>query len=447
MQSARPPTVDLSLPVLEATSAAERLAAEGEAVQVDREALHARGLEFLAEASKLLASSPDYATTIARLAQLTVPPLADYCFVDVLEDSGDVRRAASEHKDPAKDAFMRTLEPSRHPRIGRVARVWGRGEALLVADARADQGHEDDEGHQALLTLLEPCSYMLVPLVAGGHRFGVMGLFATQPGRRYRPVDLALATVLADRAALAVYYARLYENLERAVHARDDLLAIVTHDLRNPLAAIAMGAALVLKAAPTADPETRAQLKKSGEVIRRSARTMDTLIGDLLDLATIESGRLRIEKKAHKVGEIVHDVVEMFAAVAEEKAIRLGAHVEARGEVVCDRDRILQVLSNLIGNAVKFTPERGAITVRVLSPRPGVVELSVSDTGPGVPPENREKMFDAYWQAIGGKRQGVGLGLAIAKGLVEAHGGSIGVRSAEGSGTTVWFTLPALAAT
>jgi len=121
--------------------------------------------------------------------------------------------------------------------------------------------------------------------------------------------------------------------------------------------------------------------------------------------------------------------------------------VEVPGEVVCDRDRILQVLSNLIGNAVKFTPERGAITVRALSPRPGVVELSVSDTGPGVPPENREKMFDAYWQAIGGKRQGVGLGLAIAKGLVEAHGGSIGVRSAEGSGTTVWFTLPALAAT
>jgi signal transduction histidine kinase len=199
---------------------------------------------------------------------------------------------------------------------------------------------------------------------------------------------------------------------------------------------ILVSATLALHTSPPGDTNRRAI-----EAIRRSALRMDRLISDLLDASTIEAGRLSLETAAQSVDHIVRDAIEALEAPAAQKRLKL--EVVGGGDlgVFCDRGRMLQVFSNLIGNATKFTPEGGSITVRV-EPRDQEVCFSVTDTGPGIPEDQLPRLFDRYWQAKRTARLGTGLGLAIAKGIIEAQGGRIAVESKLGVGSTFSFTLP-----
>jgi signal transduction histidine kinase len=281
---------------------------------------------------------------------------------------------------------------------------------------------------------------MVVPMVARGRTIGAITLISTDSGRRYGVRDLNMAEDLAHRAAVAVDNARLYLEAREAVRTREDLLGIVSHDLRNPLAGMLMRCALMLETLP--QDESGERIRRDLEAMNRSAHRMERLLRDLLDFASIQAGRLGIERKPHPVGELLKEGMESLYALAGKRKIEDHTQQLDDGgvQVLCDRERFLQIFSNLIGNALKFTPQDGSVSVRV-EQRDAEMMFCITDTGPGIPKEESTKIFQKYWQGRGG-RTGAGLGLYIAKALVDAHGGRIWVESAPGSGASFFFTLP-----
>jgi two-component system sensor histidine kinase/response regulator len=241
-------------------------------------------------------------------------------------------------------------------------------------------------------------------------------------------------------AELAVESARLNDEAQRATRAREDVLAVVAHDLRNPLSTILMSS-VFLQEPPGDDPFLAP--RKLGERIHRSAARMETLIKDLLDLAAIEAGQLAVERQPHAALSLVNDAIEMMQPLAKAKGLVLSGRIEDGQDslVSCDRGRVLQVFSNLIGNAVKFTPAGESITVLGATEVNGF-RLTVEDSGPGIPADQLPHIFDRYWQGRATDRRGVGLGLSITAGIVAAHGGRVWVDSQLGKGSAFHFTLP-----
>jgi signal transduction histidine kinase len=264
-------------------------------------------------------------------------------------------------------------------------------------------------------------------------------LLSSDPRHRYGELDLALARKLAARGGLAADNARLYQMSQGLSRARDEILGIVSHDLRNPLSAITMCTRVLLRSPPEDDQSRRELLS----AIDESAELMNRLIQDLLDVTSIEAGRLSLEREPIDILRVVEQAIAMFAAAAGDRGIVLTTDVPAPPDpVYADAERLVQVLANLVGNALKFTDAGGHVTVRVES-GPAELRIAVVDTGSGIPAEQLPHIFDRYWHARrGAKQRGSGLGLAIARGIVEAHRGTIGVTSTPGEGSTFVVTLP-----
>jgi signal transduction histidine kinase len=277
-------------------------------------------------------------------------------------------------------------------------------------------------------------SAMVVPMAARGRILGAITFVSARPGR-HGAEDLEMVTHLARRAGLAVDNSRLYRDAQEAVRARDEVLAFVSHDLKNPLSAVIMSATL-LQREPGGDPRQSRHVA----TIRRSAQRMDRLIHDLLDVSSMEAGRFRVEPRAWEAGPILTEAAALASPHAAQKRIALEVEAEPDAPpVLADRHRVLQVLSNLLGNALAFTPERGRVTLGCRREGERVV-FTVSDTGPGIAPEDQPRVFDRFWRSRASP-EGSGLGLAIARGIVEAHGGRIGLECRPGQGTTFRFDL------
>jgi signal transduction histidine kinase len=235
-----------------------------------------------------------------------------------------------------------------------------------------------------------------------------------------------------ERARLA----RALARQEAAVRQRDEVLAIVAHDLRNPLDRISTSVSMLME--DTLDASSRSRLL---DVVKRTTTGMNQLVRDLLDAASIDAGRLALDRRSTDAGSIVQIACELFQSQASARALQLECRA-SDAAVEADQGRILQALGNLLGNAIRLTPSGGRIVLGV-EPNDDVVHFFVSDTGPGIPEEDQEHLFERFWQAKRGRRGGAGLGLAITKGIVEAHGGRIWVDSAPGQGSTFHFTIPA----
>jgi signal transduction histidine kinase len=269
-------------------------------------------------------------------------------------------------------------------------------------------------------------------------------LFAGDKPRHFGRHDEQLAATIACHVAQAVARARLFDAertahaaAEMAVRAREDILAVVSHDLRNPLGAVLMTAEGVLSFDEVSD-----QVRPKLERIKRVAERMARLIDDLVDFGSIQAGRLTIDARAWDPAELIGGAIEMLAAAAEERGVILVAEVPGGTPAArCDRERTVQVLSNLMANAVKVTPRGGQVTVTA-AVRGAEVELAVTDTGPGIDPGELPHVFERYWRSRNASYRGSGLGLTIASALVRAQGGRIGADSQVGAGSRFYFTLP-----
>lgn len=394
---------------------------------------------FLAEASGALASALEVDQLLAKLASVAATFFGGLCIVDLLDERGALRTAASvwggaEGGERAA-TLARDFSEIEEPGVVPVART---GQPMIgpaftdrAALARALAVVDD-----ATLDRLLPGAFLSAPLIARTRNLGVITVAARSTDRQYGQRDLTLIEELAARSALLLDNVRLYEQAQKAIATRENMLAIVSHDLKDPLNSMVMGCEILRDTA--SDPATRRRI----EIMRRSAQRMDHLIHDLLDLASLDHGTLSVNRQPCAVDALIDDVFETFAPPAAERSIVLKRDVEAGlPQLHCDRERVHQVLSNLLNNAIKFTPTGGHVELTV-QPDAGQIVFCVSDSGPGIAAEQLPYVFDRFWQANRNARVGTGLGLSIAKAIVEGHGGTIAVRSTSGAGSAFEFRLP-----
>lgn len=327
---------------------------------------------------------------------------------------------------------------------------FGRDFAGLVArEARTlftSAASEDPRVASAAIRAVGTRALLGVPLVHEAQVVGVVE-FGSRTAGDFSDEDRLLFNVLATRATAMIEQHRLRDLAEqraaeaqRAVRARDEVLSIVSHDLRNPLSVIVTASTLLHQAA-----ENPTQVRSKTAVIQRAAARMTRLLGDLLDVSRLEAGGLVLERTPCGVVTLVQEALNQQRPLAEEQGVHLVSDL-ATGlpPVLADRDRLLRVFANLLGNALKFTPRGGTITIRAAAVG-AFVHFAVEDTGAGISPEHLPHLFERFRQANAGAREGVGLGLAIVKGLVEAHEGRVWVESQVGIGSTFLFTVPVAA--
>ena len=430
------------LPVAYASSPMRREGAVVGAVvrfsDVSAERRAADRLRVLAETGRVLAASLDIDATLDAVARVALPHLAEMAMADIIQD-GVIRRVAASHADERLTALFERVRafPPRLGDGGPQDQAIRSGRPVLVAKVDDEWTRKTARGaeHAKLLTALAPSSVLVIPL--GGRDGVVLGTvtFVRATGRApFDERDVELAEEIGRRAALAIENAQLYDAARRATRARDDMLGVVSHDLRNPIHSIYMGGSFLLDLLP---PEMELE-RTQAAVVKRAAERANRLIQDLLDITHIESGRLSLDVRAHDAGALVDEAIEQARMQAVGAGITLDRGDVETGIVHADRDRVLQALGNLLANALKFTPRGGRVTVSARV-GPDGARFSVADTGPGIPGDQVPHLFDRYWQANRKDRRGVGLGLSIVKGIAEAHGGEVLVDTRVGEGST--FTL------
>jgi signal transduction histidine kinase len=401
-----------------------------------------RAREFLVDAATLLSSSLDYETTLVRLAHLIASRLGDFCIIDVGDGvAGQVHRQVAARDSERQPLIERVVAIAGPPSSARLAAPPS-GRPRLISnlcpeDLALDSNRSD---HRAAVAALQLVSGVAVPIRVRGRTLGLITILSTERQHRFDDRDLIFAEEVAYRAAFAVDNARLYSDAQLAIRTREEILAIVSHDLRNPLNAICLSASLLKQG-----PADREAVGKHAHLIERATDRMGRLIRDLLDFGSIQAGRFAVEPMPQPIEPILAEVVEAFEGLAQEKGIRLRRDPEPIGQwVSCDRERVVQLLANLVGNAVKFCRPGDEVTVRAL-PAGGEAHCTVSDTGPGISPEELPHVFERYFagrvRAERGARS-TGLGLHIAHAIVAAHGGQISAESELGEGTRIHFTLP-----
>jgi PAS domain S-box-containing protein len=403
-------------------------------------------LQFLAGAGAVLAELTDVPDTLQKVAALAVPHFADWCAVDLLGPDGALDHVAVAHADPEKVELARDLRRRYPPNPANPGGAWnvirtGKSELISeITDAALAAGARDAD-HLRALRELGLRSYMGVPLAVRGKVLGTLSFVAAESGRRYDADDLRLAEDLARRAATAIENARLYADLRAADARKDEFLALLGHELRNPLAPIKNAVRLLeLKGD---DPVVAGRARV---MIDRQATQLTHLVDELLDASRVARGKVRLWVEPLDLAALVRTAVEDHRHEAESAglAVELAAPpgpVPVRG----DAARLTQVVTNLWGNATKFTPKGGRIAVR-LDVEGGDAALSVSDTGVGIAPADLPTLFQAFRQVDADparSKGGLGLGLAVVKGLVELHGGRVEAASAgAGRGATFTIRLP-----
>ena len=423
-----------------------QLLARAQAARADAEAAQQR-LAFLAEASSVLASSLDYKTTLASVARLAVPYLADWCAVDVVGERGAIQRLAVAHVDLAKVEAVRALEGHYSPRPDALSGVRsvldsGRPEFLAEIPETLVTCVGSEARSLELLQELQPQARITVPLLTRERTLGAITFVLAQSGRHYSFDDLAVAEDLARRAALAIESARLYREAQDALAARDEFLSVAAHELKTPITSLRGYAQLTLRALDRAGSVDYQRLREALAVVNAQSDKLGRLVSQLLDVSRIQSGRLALNCQDTDLGRLVADGVANVQRQSERHQVVVNVPAEVTLSV--DRLRIEQVLTNLLDNAIKFSPDGGPIEVDVDRPEPGTARLVVRDHGIGILPEHRAQIFERFYQIEAPAKHavGMGLGLYISRQIVELHHGGITVESPSDGGTRFVVTLP-----
>ncbi|HEX7704861.1 MAG TPA: ATP-binding protein, partial [Thermoanaerobaculia bacterium] len=362
------------------------------------------------------------------------------------QPDGTLRRVTAAHRDPEMQSCVQRMCDLPIPAVGAetVFLALESGRPVLVPElSKEDWSQFDsDTAFVELVRTLGVGSYISAPLTARGRGLGVLTLVRSS-GRGFEEADVAVAADLASRAALALDNAMLFAAVEEASRAKDTFFAMVSHELRTPLTSI-IGWATMLT-----NPDIDSNLRELGLTeINRSATAQARIIEDLLDSVRISAGKIQLELSEVALDSVVDEAVALIQPLLTDKELDLGLVHDPRAVVTGDRHRLVQVASNLLTNAVKFTPRFGSIQVRVSAEHPGgMAALIVRDTGRGISPRFLPHVFDQFSQQedeSGGV--GMGLGLNIVKSFVELHGGAVSVTSeGEGAGSEFTVRLPAVA--
>jgi K+-sensing histidine kinase KdpD len=372
------------------------------------------GQRFLAEASPVLSSSLDYEATLRTVAELAVPRLADAFTVYMRAADGGLVTLARAHIDSNR---------------------------LGLSDDR-ETVEEVLESGQPALTLNGRRSSLMVPITGTHGTLGVITLLSSESGRRYGRADLALATQLAGRVALAIDNSMLCAEVRRAVRLRDDFLSVAGHELRTPLTALQLHLQGLMRAFRRAEPLPREQLEDRLEKATRNVMRLSRLVSELLDVSRIATGRMVMHKEPVDLVQLAAEVVDRFSD--DPQRGHSSITVEQSGSTLghWDRLRLDQVLTKLVGNACKYGAG-GPVTVAVTGLGDGRVRVAVRDRGIGIRPEIQTRVFDRFERGVSDRHYGgLGLGLWIARQIVEAHDGTIALDSQPGVGTTVTIELP-----
>ena len=409
-----------------------------------------RALRFLAEASSLLAESIEYEQRLSHVAQLAVPVIADWCVIDVLEESGQLRRVAVAAVDQAKEILAHELQrrypfdpeaPHGAPKVLRTRRPELCTEVtneMLIASAR-------DPQHLELLRATGLTSFISVPLEARGRILGALTIAMSELDRRYEPADLPLAEDLAHRIAAAIDNARLYRAAQDFIRMRDIFLSVAAHELRTPLTSLLGYTQLVerrARRASTISDRDRQALR----IVADQATRLSKMVTSLLDISRLQLGQLSIEPMPLDLGALAARLVEEARPLLSQHSIE---YIGTRAPALISGDelRLEQALQNLIQNAVKYSPDGGAIMVQVAcdatsricggdrlgdwhSARSAVAAVPAFYRAPNVDPQHIS---------------GLGVGLYVVKEIVELHGGTVDVSSEVGTGSTFTLSIPLLA--
>ncbi|QRN99621.1 PAS domain S-box protein [Archangium violaceum] len=407
-------------------------------ISARKRAMEAQAL--FVEAGTLLSQSLDVATTLKKLASLAVSRLCDYCIVDLLGEDGQLHRLeVATQEQRIHQLILQTMAYA--PPVanhGPLIRVLERGKAQavpLVTPEWLDSVAVNAE-HRALLEEIGPKSVVVVPLVARGRKLGVICFAWLRSRATTMAADLEVAKGLSDRAAVAIDNARLYQEAQEAARVREDVVAIVSHDLRNPLNAITLSAATLLKREDV-DERTAKAIRR----IYAAADRASGMIRDLLDFTQARVGGIPIHRRPLDFHEHVHRVVDEVQGAHPERHIDFHARGDGQGE--WDEGRLAQVVTNLVGNALQHSPASTPVRVSTWSEGPGVC-LEVHNEGAPIPAELLPTLFEPYRQGpeAGTGRGSLGLGLFITRQIVLGHGGTLDVRSTGDDGTTFTVRLP-----
>jgi PAS domain S-box-containing protein len=402
-----------------------------ERLDVDR--LLTRGRDALAE-------SFDYAGIRRIVAGLGIPSLGDACLVYLPLDQDRLLRVEARSdteriKETETTAQQLEAEGTGdNPVLEALrSRRLVRRRIALPSDGEGDSGSAD-----AWLDGMGFASGIVVPIEVRGGTLAALVLLSTNPAK-YGPREVVMAHELATLVGFALAHGAAHQEAENGLRAREDLLSFVSHDLGNPIATISMVTQRLLSYPEDKDLRREARFYLEG--IAESASRMERLVHDLLEVRVLERGGREIRRVTLSAEQLIFDAIRSLEHAAQAKALDLGGSAPEGATVLGDRERLLEVLSNLLDNGVKFTDPGGRLRVEV-EVRGREAVFSVSDTGIGIAPEQVPHLFDRYVQAHRERRAGAGLGLAIAKEIVEAHGGSIWCESELGAGSTFYFTIP-----
>ena len=406
-----------------------------------------RQASFLAEASRILASSLDYSTTLTHVAQLAVPMLADWCGVYILDEQHEIQLLAVAHVDATKVPLAYALHHQYPPtltasggvgatlRTGQAELVTHVSDEMLVATAR-------DAQHLALLRTIGFISLMIVPLTARGHTLAALAFVSSQPRRTYEPEDVAFAEELARRAAQAIDNAQLYQNAQNAIRLRDQFLSIAAHELKTPLTSL-MGQAQLFQRRAEREGHLTERDQRTLRVINDQAARLNKMVTALLDVSRLEMGQLRIERAPMDICALVRRVVGEAQPTVEDRIIQLRC---PDGPIIIDGDelRLEQVIQNLIQNALKYSQPPEPVTVTVTQQGDQVC-VAVQDYGMGIPSAALPNLFQRFYRADNAEERhisGMGIGLYVVREIVGLHHGAVTVDSTEGAGSTFTVCLP-----
>jgi PAS domain S-box-containing protein len=401
-------------------------------------------LQLLNAISTLLVSSLNQQITLYEIAQLLVPTQADYCRIARLDDQGQIKEITVNHVDPEKNKLVQALYDQykdRRSSTHGLQKILATGQPELIAVVSQDVVNTTRDNSElfTIVNALSLRSYMGVPLIARGNTIGAITFSSIQPHRHYTHDDLSFAQEVARRIALALDNAHLYKEAQNAIRLRDEFIATASHELKTPVTSLKMYTQVLHKRLVRQGEENLAlSLTKMDAQITKLA----LLIEDLLDVSKLELGKVTFRQEAFDLNEIIAETVEHVQATSLHHTIRIKN--KSAFPVWGDKERIGQVLTNLLINAIKYSPEADTVLIDVAQEQEMMV-VSVQDFGIGITKEHQQHIFERFYRVNDQEERtypGLGIGLHIAHEIVVQHGGTMCVISEKGKGSLFCFTLP-----